>query len=119
VRNQLGKFLGKRRRQEQGSGDTAMQELLEEQPVRAEEEASWDEEYQRRLFSYAAARVRGDFKEPTWQAFWQTGVQGKSAKEVAAALSMTVAAVYLAKSRVMARLKERIQQLQGTEESSS
>src|SRR2546427_75274 len=44
VRNQVGKFLRKRRRQEQGSGDTAMQDLLEEQPARAEEEASWDEE---------------------------------------------------------------------------
>jgi RNA polymerase sigma-70 factor (ECF subfamily) len=41
-----------------------------------------------------------------------TGVVGKSAKETAEQLGLTVAAVYLARSRVMARLKEQIQQLQ-------
>jgi DNA-directed RNA polymerase specialized sigma24 family protein len=40
-------------------------------------------------------------------------VEGHSGKEVAQRLSMTVAAVYLAKSRVMARLREQIQQLDG------
>src|SRR5262245_49949613 len=100
VRNQLRKFVGKRRRQQQGSGDSGMQDLLEEQPAPDTDEASWDEEYQRRLFRCAAALVRGEFKDQTWQAFWQTGVHGQSAKDVAAALGMTVAAVYLAKSRV-------------------
>jgi DNA-directed RNA polymerase specialized sigma24 family protein len=40
-------------------------------------------------------------------------VEGKSGQEVARALGLTVAAVYLAKSRVMAKLKEQIRQLQG------
>ena len=41
----------------------------------------------------------------------ETTVDGKNGKEVAQALNMTVAAVYLAKSRVMAQLKEQIRQL--------
>jgi RNA polymerase sigma-70 factor (ECF subfamily) len=39
-------------------------------------------------------------------------VEGKSGKAVAQRLGMTVAAVYLAKSRVMARLRAQIQQLE-------
>jgi RNA polymerase sigma factor (sigma-70 family) len=114
VRNQLRKFLGRRRPHEQGTGDTEMQDILAEQPSPEESETQeWVEEYERRMFTFAAAQVRGDFKESTWQAFWQTGVQGMRAKEVAKSLGMTVAAVYLAKSRVMARLKEQIRHLQG------
>ena len=49
----------------------------------------------RRLFAWAADQVRGGFHETTWSAFWQTAVEGQSGKEVAEALGMTVAAVYL------------------------
>jgi DNA-directed RNA polymerase specialized sigma24 family protein len=51
-------------------------------------------------------------QDSTWQAFWQTTIEEKSGQEVAAALGMTVAAVYLAKSRIMARLKDLIDQVQ-------
>src|SRR5207247_4498003 len=54
------------------------------------EAALWEEDYERRLFSYAAAQVRGDFRDATWQAFWQTGVQGQSAAEVAVGLGISV-----------------------------
>jgi RNA polymerase sigma factor (sigma-70 family) len=114
VRNQLRKFLAARQRLAQGTGDTAVQNLLDEQPTREDDqEALWEEEFERRLFTCAAEQIRGDFREATWQAFWQTGVEGKAAKEVAARLGITVAAVYLAKSRVMTRLKEQIRLLQG------
>ena len=49
------------------------------------------------------------------RAFWRTAVEGESGREVAAALGISAAAVYLAKSRVMARLKELIRQLQETD----
>lgn len=113
VRNQVRKFLGRRRQHEQGIGGTAAVDLLVQKHAPEEDlAAEWNEEYQRRLFAYAADQVRGDFSAATWQAFWQTGVRGRNAKEVAAELGITVAAVYLAKGRVMARLKEQIHQLQ-------
>lgn len=46
------------------------------------------------------ARVRGKVKETTWQAFYQTLVEERPAAEVAAGLSLTVAAVYKATYRV-------------------
>jgi RNA polymerase sigma factor (sigma-70 family) len=113
VRNQLRKFLHRQQRPGRGTGDTDAQRLLEEQPAPEEEQASWDEEYGRRLFAYAAEVVRGDFQEATWQAFWRTAVEGRPAKLVAEELGLSVAAVYLAKGRVMARLKEQVRVLEG------
>jgi RNA polymerase sigma factor (sigma-70 family) len=111
VRNKLRTFLTRRKNPAQGSGDTGAHELLQQQPAPQEDvEALWSQEYERRLFSWAAEQVRGQVQEPTWQAFWQTAVDGKSGKEVAESLGMTVAAVYLCKGRVMAKLKEQIRQ---------
>ena len=113
VRNELRDFAAARRRPGTGSGDTDAQRLLEQQPDRAVDEAAlWEREYERQLFAWAAEQVRRDFQETTWQAFWLTAVQGKSGKEAAKVLGLTTAAVYLAKRRVMARLKEQIEQLQ-------
>ena len=112
VRNELRKFCGRRKQHEQGAGDTEMHNLLAATPAR-EEDAGWVEEYERQLFTVAAAQIRGDFTDATWQAFWQAGVEGTKAQKVADDLGLTVAAVYLAKSRVMARLKDQIRLLQG------
>jgi RNA polymerase sigma-70 factor (ECF subfamily) len=105
-------FLGRREREYRGTGDSAVQARLEQQPAR-EDEDQWNREYQQHLLAWAAERVRDSFQESTWSAFWQTAVEGRTGKEVAEQLGMTVAAVYLAKSRVMARLKECIRELEG------
>ena len=114
VGNELRKFAQKQQRPGRGTGDTDALHRLAAQPAPEENHsAEWDDEYERRLFSYAAEQVRGDFQESTWQAFWRTAVEGQAAKPVAEALGLTVAAVYLAKGRVMARLKEQVRMLQG------
>ena len=110
VRNRLRDFWAGRARQCQGSGDPGVNRRLQELPA-PEEDQQWEQEYEQQLFQWAAAQVRADFQDSTWQAFWQTAVQGKSGKAVAEGLGMTVAAVYLAKARVIARLKEQIQQV--------
>ena len=50
--------------------------------------------------------VRGEFEPRTWQAFWRTFVDGRAAADVAAELGATANAVYLARSRVLRRLRE-------------
>jgi RNA polymerase sigma-70 factor (ECF subfamily) len=113
VRNQLHKLLAQLRRCPQGTGDTGLHALLESQPAREEEEvALWEQEYARQVFVWAAEQVRGDFEESSWQAFWQTAVEGKSPRETARWLRMTVGAVYTAKSRVLDRIRKKSQQLQ-------
>ena len=61
----------------------------------------------------AADQIRDEFADATWQAFWMTGVEGRPAKDVANMLSMNVSNVYVCKSRVIARLRERIEQIEG------
>ena len=100
-------FLARRTRQERGSGADGMRMLLDDWPARDEADV-WDNEYRRHLLTSAAEQVRGHFSPAVWQAFWQTAVEGRRGKEVAGELDMTVAAVYLARSRVMARLKRQI-----------
>ncbi len=113
TRNELRDFLTSRGRRPMASGDTGVKELLGQQPDAEPDEAQWERDYQWRLFSWGADRVRGDFQESTWQAFWQTAVDHRPAKSVADELKMTVGAVYIAKSRVLARLKQMIQQVTG------
>ncbi|MFL5340640.1 MAG: RNA polymerase sigma factor [Gemmataceae bacterium] len=109
ARNRLLDFRDHQRRG-QGAGGTSAHELLEQQPAR-EDEALWDEEFHRRLFALAAEQARPDFEERSWSAFWQTAIDGRKPQEVAAALGLSVGAVYIARSRVQARLKERVAEL--------
>ena len=116
VRNQLVKQLARERRTATiGSGGD--DSLFADLPTRQSDEAVWDEEYERRLFRWAAERVRVDFEERSWQAFWQTAVEGRSAKDVARDLTMSVGAVYTAKSRVLDRMKQAIEEIQEAETS--
>jgi RNA polymerase sigma-70 factor (ECF subfamily) len=100
-----------RRRTVQGSGDSAVQELLENQPAPAEAEDNWDRDYERRVFAWAAERVRVDFRPATWQAFWLTAVEGLTGEQAAARLGMSLGAVHVARSRVLARIKETVRPL--------
>jgi RNA polymerase sigma-70 factor (ECF subfamily) len=114
VRNQFRNVLERRGRQEQGTGDTSAQEALAEQPAPGDD-AAWHEEYRRQLFVFAAEQVRPEMDAKAWQAFWRTGVEGRPAKDAAKELGMTVAAVYMAKSRVLARIKEQIKVILGAD----
>ena len=46
------------------------------------------------------------------KAFWGTAVEGRAAQTVGAELSMTPGAVYVAKSRILARLRVEVRKLQ-------
>ena len=109
TRNKLNTFLVRRSREARGAGDTAIEELLERQPAREEDAAArWQHDYEQRIFAWAAQQVRAASEDATWQAFRQTALEGKPATEVAKTLGMSVGAVYVAKSRVLARLKAQV-----------
>lgn len=77
------------------------------------EDMEWENDYRRRLLAWAADQVRPTVAPATWQAFWATGIEGQSAAETARKLGLSVAAVYMAKSRVLARLKEVLREADG------
>jgi RNA polymerase sigma-70 factor (ECF subfamily) len=108
VRSRLSDFRTRRARRLAESGETDVLDHLEEHAT----EGVWDQDYRRELFDWATRRVRGDFQDSTWQAFWRTGVQGENTKQVAASLNMSEGAVYIAKCRVLARIKQIIQEVE-------
>lgn len=113
ARSKLNDFWEKQgRRGGQGEGGTEAIRRLDRQPSREDEEAFVEREHRRCLFEWAVKEIREEFQESTWQAFWRTNVEGEETKEVAKSLGMTVGAVYIARSRVLARLKETIQQIE-------
>ena len=111
TRNKIYNFLESRRRHARGTGDSNARQRLEEHPGREVDTDDWDHEYERKAFAWAADRVRIEFQPSTWQAFWHTAVDGQSARDVGERLGLSPGAVYVAKSRVLARLKEEISQL--------
>lgn len=112
TRNKMRDFLGREQRQVRGSGDSGIREVLVQQPSQQSEQETWNEHHKWRLFTWAAERIRGDFQHATWQAFWQTAVENTRANEVAKQLGISVGAVYIGKSRVLARLKEQLQNIE-------
>jgi RNA polymerase sigma factor (sigma-70 family) len=107
VRNELKDWFTKQRSAAIGSGESANVTLFDSLSNSEDElSAVWNRDHEQHIFERAADRVRGEVEESTWQAFWKATVENQSGKQIAAELGLSVAAVYLAKSRVMARLKE-------------
>lgn len=67
-----------------------------------------DQEYHRSLVHRALELMQREFEPKTWQACWEQVVSGDSASVVAQRLGMTENAVYLAKSRVLRRLRNEL-----------
>jgi RNA polymerase sigma factor (sigma-70 family) len=112
VRNRLRNFHAQPQHL-QGSGDSQIQGLLEALTAPEIDEAdAWEREYRERMFAWASQQVRPTVADATWQAFWQTAVEGKPGKDVAENLGLSVSAVYVAKTRVMARLRSLIHEEQ-------
>jgi len=96
----------RRRRLEPTQLDTPG-EVPQPDPV---DSAAWFEEteYRAQLVHRAMKIVRGDFEPATWRMWWEYVVAGHPAGQVATQLGVTVNAVYLAKSRVLRRLREEL-----------
>src|SRR6185503_10209605 len=77
-RNKVFNFLSARRIRPQAAGDTGTSRLLDSKPDDHDGVDEWEMEYQRRLASLAMDRIRGEFQEKSWQAFWQTAVEGQA-----------------------------------------
>ena len=81
-------------------------------PAPSELSSALDLEYERTVFRWAAERVRASVAEHTWQAFWLTSIEELSVEAAADQLNTRPGNIYFARSRVMARIKELVQQYQ-------
>jgi RNA polymerase sigma-70 factor, ECF subfamily len=96
-----------------GTGNSDVARRLHEHPDSNGDIASqFDLEYRRELFHRAAERIRDEIAERTWQAFWLSTIEEQSIAHTADQLKMSVGSVYIARSRVMARLREIVQRFE-------
>ena len=65
----------------------------------------WDREHDEHVMQKLLAAVKGDFGRTTWAAFCRLTLNGQPAAQVAEELGIPENAVFLAKSRVMRRLR--------------
>ena len=66
----------------------------------------WEQEHQQHLIDWLLERIRPEFQETTWLAFHSVAIEGKPAKVVAEQCGITTNAVFIAKSRVLSRLRQ-------------
>jgi RNA polymerase sigma-70 factor (ECF subfamily) len=96
-----------RRGKARADGSSRMLEVLEQL---ADPESGlsqlWDQEHDRHVTQYLCRQIQQHFTEKTYQAFLRVAMQEEDAEQVAADLGMTVNAVYVARSRVLAKLRE-------------
>jgi RNA polymerase sigma-70 factor (ECF subfamily) len=102
----LNKWRERQRRWQPPRAELAVENLAAE-PA----DDFWDHEGKQFLLHQAMELIRAEYQPETWTAFWEYAVQGRPAAEVAAELKLTVNAVYLAKARVLRRLKQEFQEL--------
>jgi RNA polymerase sigma factor (sigma-70 family) len=111
TRNAILKALSRRPR-DRASGGSDVLDVLNEIPADPETEALINLEYRRELFQRAAQQVRGQSQEVTWLAFEMTELQQISIERAAALLQISTGSVYAARSRIMRRIRNTIQQLE-------
>lgn len=99
VSRELAKFQAKQRRQPAASAE------LDDLPAQPNDEAAWEDAVRRRLFEEGLAAVRNAVSEQTYRAFTLTAVDGLDGDAAATQLGVSRAAVYLARARVLARLR--------------
>lgn len=65
-------------------------------------------EARRQALHFAITSIEGEFSSLTWEMFRQAAIEGKPPQVVADTLRKSVGAVYIARCRIMQRIKEKI-----------
>ena len=104
VRNKVCRFLENEVR---GVRGVVVDESLENLGA-AEADGEWVAEFHAHLLSAALGRIRDRFEPPTWSAFEGVWLHNRASHEVARDLALPIEAVYLAKSRVLKRLRDEL-----------
>jgi RNA polymerase sigma-70 factor (ECF subfamily) len=110
--NKMGDHLRRIRTQPEAAGGSDAHELFAAVPDGSGAESTAEESSEHTILLHSAlALVRGEFESKTWEAAMKMIVDGQSGADVAQALGMTSGAVYIAKSRVLKRLRDELEEL--------
>lgn len=81
---------------------------LDDLPDPSSDDDEWASEYRQHLTRRAIELMQTDFEPASWKACWKVIVEARPAAEVASELGLSVGAVYAAKFRILARLREEL-----------
>ena len=111
TRNKIHDFFKKKTGEILAAGGSSAQQALAQIPASGDT-GTWDsvskvdeQDENRLLCRQAIELIRNEFEDRTWQAFWRFAVEEQDVQLVAAELGITLNAVYLAKSRILRRLR--------------
>jgi RNA polymerase sigma-70 factor (ECF subfamily) len=106
-------FVRRRQRAGCGSGDTAVLDRLQSVEAREDLVQRLGEEFDRELLDEAQARVRLHVSARVWDAFRLLALEGWSGARAAAWLNMSVAAAFVARSKVQRLIRQEVRRLEG------
>ncbi len=105
--NCLRDFWRARRNRPEPTGNLEFQAMLDQLgDPDSNLSAVWDQEHNRHVTQKLMELIRPSFESRTWDAFRRVALDGADPDAVAAELGMTVNAVFIAKSRVLSRLRQ-------------
>lgn len=115
ARHALSDFCDARGRAGAAAGGSVAVDALHSVEAREDLIRQLEDEFDQEVLAEAVARVRTRVIPKTWRAFELTAYEGRSGAEAAEALGMTIAAVFVAKSRVQKLLQDEVRQLEGSD----
>lgn len=114
TRNLVVDFIRKRDKDPLVQFDAGL-ELATSLSPNVDESAEFQRTFERQVFLLVSQKIRHHVKPETWEAFWETEVNRKPVADAARDLGMSTGAVYVARSRILARFKSEVEQaLEGT-----
>ncbi|MBS0260962.1 MAG: sigma-70 family RNA polymerase sigma factor [Planctomycetes bacterium] len=105
-------FLAERKRVIAAGGSDVQQRLTQWPDSDDGHEATLQREYRQQLLLQAARRIQGEFHPTTWSAFWKTCVDGLPIAQAARELQITPGNIYVARSRIIARLRDVVREME-------
>lgn len=97
-----------RQPRDRATGTSSVAERLQQQESPGDADAELVIQTQREIVRWAAEQVRHEFTESTWDAFQKTVIDSIPVAEYANQARRSTGSVYLARFRVITRLKEKI-----------
>ncbi len=110
--HRLRNFWRARGRRPQARGDSDMQRQLDQLEDPASQLSQlWNRQHDHHVARQLLMETEHHFAAKTWQAFRRVTIEGERADVVATGLGMSLNAVFVAKSRVLSRLRQQAEGL--------
>lgn len=97
-----------RAKPDRATGTSSVMQALASLPEEAETTQGLIVECRLEAIRWAAREIQSEFSEATWAVFQATAIEGRPAAEVAQVFQRSIGAVYAARCRVAARLREKV-----------